>query len=161
MPIVSKKRFYEHLAGLSFDNQLRADYALLILCMDLLIWVPGEQDPRTRAYSAAKHIYLDLEMQGIVSIQALQAGVLLATYEYGHAIYPSASTSVEACVRYGQLLGINWEAKTAKKPFGWVEAEEQTRLWWSIVMLDRYVHLKLGCGFFAAKSSCVRRRSFC
>jgi hypothetical protein len=140
MPIISKKRFYEHLAGLSCDNQLRSDYALLILCMDLMLWAPGAQDPRSSAYLAAKHLYLDLELQGVVSIQALQAHVLLATYEYGHAIFPSANVSVEACVRYGELLGINWEAEQVKKPFDWVDVEEQNRLWWSIVLLDRYVH---------------------
>lgn len=151
MPIVSKKRFYEHLAGLSSDNQLRADYALLILCMELMMWVPVDQDPRSTAYRAAKHIYLDLEIQGVVSIQALQAGVMLATFEYGHAIYPSASTSVEACVRYGELLGINWDSKSGKKPFDWVEIEEQNRVWWSIVILDRYV-LLMPCSSLLQKS---------
>jgi hypothetical protein len=110
--------------------------------MDLMMWIPGVQDPRKPAYRAAKQLYLDLEIQGVVSIQVLQAGVLLATFEYGHAIFPSATISIEGCVRYGEALGINWEAKSVKKPFDWVELEEQNRLWWSIVILDRFVSLK-------------------
>ncbi|CZT04387.1 uncharacterized protein RCO7_10031 [Rhynchosporium graminicola] len=81
------------------------------------MWVPGEQDPKTPQYLAAKAFYLDLELQGIVSIQVLQALILLALYETGHAIFPSAAVSTEACVRCGQALGINWASKSsAKKP---------------------------------------------
>ncbi|EPE35619.1 Zn2/Cys6 DNA-binding protein [Glarea lozoyensis ATCC 20868] len=141
MPIVSKKRFYEHLAGVSCDNQLRSDYALIILCMNLMLWVPGASDPRSSAYLAAKHLYLDLELHGVVSIQVLQANVLLTTFEYGHAIFPSAKISLEACVAYGKLLAINWEAERVKKPFDWVDVEEQNRLWWSIVLLDRVLSI--------------------
>ncbi|KAL5314983.1 hypothetical protein ACEPPN_017633 [Leptodophora sp. 'Broadleaf-Isolate-01'] len=138
MPIVSRKRFFENVPTPSATpGSLRSDYALLILCMELSMWIPGEQNPRTRAYLAAKTFYLDLEIQGIASIQVLQALILIALYETGHAIFPSAAVSVEACVRYGQALGINWEAKyPEKKPFAWVDREEQNRVWWAVFMLE-------------------------
>ncbi|KAG4443228.1 hypothetical protein IFR05_001271 [Cadophora sp. M221] len=138
MPIVSKKRFFENVPTPSAAHgPLRSDYALLILCMELSMWMPGEQNPRSSAYLAAKTFYLDLEIQGIVSIQVLQALILIAMYETGHAIFPSAAVSVEACVRYGQALGINWEAKYSdKKPFAWVDREEQNRVWWAVFMLE-------------------------
>jgi len=137
MPIVSKKRFFENVP---IDDTARSplcsDYALLILCMELSMWMPREQDPRTKAYLAAKSFYLELEIQGIVSIQLLQALILLACYEMGHAIFPSAAVSIEACVRYGQALGINWELKSSKKPFAWIDREEQNRVWWAVFMLE-------------------------
>lgn len=137
MPIVSKKRFFENVPiDETARSLLRSDYALLILCMELSMWMPREQDPRTKAYLAAKSFYLDLEIQGIVSIQLLQALILLACYEMGHAIFPSAAVSIEACVRYGQALGINWETKSSKKPFAWVDREEQNRVWWAVFMLE-------------------------
>jgi hypothetical protein len=138
MPIISRKRFYEYLNSDSTGN-LRADYALLILCMDLITWIPSEQgwNPRTPAYMAAKSFYLDLEIAGIVSIQLLQAGILIALFEFGHAVYPSAVVSIEACVRYGYALGINWNrTSSTKPPFSWVDLEEQNRVWWAVVMLD-------------------------
>lgn len=136
-PIVSKRRFYEHVPN-SSTGQLRSDYALLILCMKLIMDMPREQDPRTSTYLAAKHSYLELEIQGVVSLQVLQAGILIALYELGHAIFPSAAVSVEACVRYGCELGISWDAKfPEKKPFSWVDIEEQKRVWWSVFILDR------------------------
>jgi hypothetical protein len=106
--------------------------------MKMIMDMPRDQDPRTATYLAAKHSYLELEIQGVVSLQVLQAGVLIALYEFGHAIFPSAAVSVEACVRYGCELGINWDAKFAeKKPFSWIDIEEQKRAWWSIFILDR------------------------
>lgn len=139
MPIISKKGFYEHINPLC---PLRADYALLVLCMDLISWLPSSdlQDARTPTYLAAKRYYLDLEISGVFSIQALQAGVLIAIFEVGHAIYPSAYLSVAACARYGAALGIDWNTPSIlERPYCWVEAEEHNRVWWSIILLDRYV----------------------
>jgi hypothetical protein len=102
MPIISKMSFYEHIHTPS--GQIRTDYALLLVAMDLIFWVPENNDPRTPAYVAAKSFYLDLEIQGLVSLQVLQAGILIALFEFGHAIFSSAAVSVEACVRYGCAL---------------------------------------------------------
>ena len=110
--------------------------------MDLITWIPSERDcnPRGSTYTAAKSFYLDLEIAGIVSIQVLQAGILIALFEFGHALYPSAAVSVEACAKYGYALGINWNTiSPSKPPFSWVDLEEQNRVWWAIVMLDRSV----------------------
>ncbi len=104
------------------------------------MWMPRDQDPLTPAYLAAKSFYLDLEIQGIFSIQVLQALILIALYETGHAVFPSGAVSIEACVRYGNALGINWNRDTQKKkPFSWVDREEQNRVWWGVVMLDWFV----------------------
>jgi hypothetical protein len=128
MSIVSERSFYEHIRTPS--GQIRLDYALLILAMDLICWIPENNDPRATAYLVAKSFYLDLEIQGFVSIQILQAAILIALFEFGHAIYPSPAVSIEACVRYGSVLGINWDAKfPAKRPFSWVDVEEQNRVW--------------------------------
>ncbi|KAF4626325.1 hypothetical protein G7Y89_g11835 [Cudoniella acicularis] len=96
MPIISKKRFYEYIQTSS--GQIRSDYSLLIMCMDLICWLPIDQNPRTPAYLAAKSFYLNLEIQGVVSLQVLQAGILIALFELGHAIFPSAAISIDACI---------------------------------------------------------------
>ncbi|TVY82496.1 hypothetical protein LSUE1_G001586 [Lachnellula suecica] len=141
MPIISKLRFNENILN-PHANSIRSDYALLILCMDLITSPPVGQTPRSPGYVAAKQLYLGLEIQGVVSIQILQAGVLIALFELGHAIFPSASVSVGACVRYGNELGINWGANIAgEQPFSWADAEEQNRVWWAIVILDRFLQI--------------------
>ena len=138
LPIVSKKHFYENISPLC---PVRPDYALLIMCMGLTCWVPEPhiRDARTSAYLAAKRYQLDLETSGVLSIQALQAGILIATFELGHAIYPSAFLSVAACARHGTALGLDWDSNcTWNKPLCWVDVEEQNRVWWAVVLLDRY-----------------------
>lgn len=139
MPIISKKRFYDHY--LHPLSQPRADLALLFLCMKLIISIPPKhtKNPQTPTYLAAKQFYLEVETAGIFSIQVLQAGVLISLYELGHAIYPSAFFSIGACARYAYALGIDGNATSqVSKPFTWVEQEERRRVWWAIVILDRF-----------------------
>lgn len=139
MPIISKKRFYDqHLQPLF---HYRPDFTLLLLSMKLItsILPDGLASPRTPAYNAAKHLYLEMEASGMMSVQVLQAGLLLSLYELGHAIYPSAYLSIGACARYAYALGINKDAKTqAIKVLTLVELEENKRVWWGIIILDRY-----------------------
>lgn len=140
MPFISKKRFYDvHLRTLP---PLYPDVILLVLCLKLITTFPPARprDARTPLYYAAKHFHLDLEGEGTFSILILQAGVLLALYEIGHGIYPAAFLTIGACARYAHALGIN-VSKTAgsRKVLTLVEAEERRRVWWAIVILDRFV----------------------
>jgi hypothetical protein len=138
MAIISKKRFYDRHLQCNFH--LHADIALLLLSMKLITSMPPKEspNPRTPAYYTAKHFYLYIEASGILSIQALQAGLLLALYEMGHAIYPSAYLSIGAAARYAYALGINKDAKIQASPvLTFVELEEIHRVWWGIVILDR------------------------
>jgi Fungal specific transcription factor domain len=140
MPIVSKKRFYDHHLQPMFHHH--GDFTLLLLSMKLITsMLPNElANPRTPAYNAAKHFYLEIEASGMMSIQVLQAGLLLSLYELGHAIYPSAYLSIGACARYAYALGINKDAKVhATKVLTLVELEENKRVLWGIVILDRFV----------------------
>lgn len=93
-----------------------------------------------------------METSGNLSLRILQAGILIALYETGHAIYPAAYLSVGACVRYGIALGID---KLVLEPDGahdglriytQTEVEEQRRVWWALLLLDRSVcQLALVC----------------
>ena len=141
MPIVSKKRFYGNL--LPNFSQRRADTALLFLCMDLVSRPPTStsKNPKCRLYLAAKRFHLDAETADVFTVQILQAGILIALYELGHAIYPSAYLSVGACARYGIALGLNGSVMSQMtRPLTWIEVEERQRTWWAILILDRYVH---------------------
>lgn len=138
MPFVSKKRFYDHHLQPSY--QLRPDVVLLLLAMKLIVAYPlaGSSAPRTPLYYAAKHFHLEAE--GSFSILVLQAGVLIALYELGHGIYPAAFLSVGTCSRYAYALGINVSRSVpSRKVLTLVEIEERRRVWWALVILDRYV----------------------
>ena len=74
----------------------------------------------------------------------LQAGILIAIYELGQAIYPAAYLTVGACARFGLGLAINTLSKAP--PGGvdersWNEIEEKQRVWWAVLLLDRLVQI--------------------
>jgi hypothetical protein len=90
-------------------------------------------------YLAVKRLFLELEISGALTIQLLQAGVLISVYEFGNAIYPSAYISIGVCARYGTILAVN--SPTSSAGVGgrnWVELEVQRRIWWAILALERY-----------------------
>jgi hypothetical protein len=140
MPFISKKRFYESYLGPSLQSQ--PDVVLLLLSIKLITTLPPTQprNARTPLYYAAKHFYLEVEGSSIFSLPVLQAGVLLALYELGHAIYPAAYLTIGTCARYAFALGINiGAAVNPRKVITLVEVEERRRIWWAIVILDRFV----------------------
>jgi hypothetical protein len=144
MPIVSKKVFYDRLLNPLLPP--RADVVLLCLCMKLLIWSPSTNDaaPKTESYLSAKQYATELDLSGTFTIQALQALVLIALYEFGHGIYPSAYMTIKTCAAYGLALGLDFRS-TAQglDHISWIETEERRRVWWAILILERYILPKL------------------
>lgn len=140
MPFISKKRFYESYLDPSFQSQ--PDIVLLLLSIKLITTLPPThpRNARTPLYYATKHFHLEIEGSSIFSLPVLQAGVLLALYELGHALYPAAYLTIGACARYAFALGINISpVVNRRKVLTLVEVEERRRIWWAIVILDRFV----------------------
>ena len=103
-PIVSKKRMN---MGHSLSEG-GPDLALLFLAMKLAAQQPvnGVASVDSVVYIACKRFLALLESSGTISIIYLQAMMLVAIYEYGHAIYPAAWMTVAACSRYAEMLGL-------------------------------------------------------
>ncbi|KAJ5119416.1 hypothetical protein N7448_010085 [Penicillium atrosanguineum] len=142
MPFISKKRFYDLYLRPSFHSH--SDVVLLLLAMKLITTFPRDDTngPRAALYHATKHFYL--AVQGSFSILVLQAGLLMALYELGHGIYPAAYLSIGACARYAHALGINVSGTVPTRGvLTLVEVEERRRIWWALVVLDRFV--SIGC----------------
>ncbi|UKZ56878.1 hypothetical protein TrVGV298_010723 [Trichoderma virens] len=142
MPIVSKRRWFNTLLSpLSLD---RADVALLCIAMKLMLWLPtaNSSDPHTTTYVAARQFLYSWEISRALTLPTLQAAVLITLYEIGHAIYPAAYLSIGVCVQYAAALGLDWRTTYWKEgDRDWVESEERRRVWWAIVILERYISL--------------------
>lgn len=80
------------------------DLAMLFLGMKL-ITVRANDVAGGELYSMAKDFIARLESNGAVSLLCLQAMVLIALYEYSHAIYPAAWMTIGSCARYADILG--------------------------------------------------------
>lgn len=133
MPIVSKLNVNRMIS-----SQLRPDGALLLVCMELLSTNPTSS-PRSTLYLAIKQFAATLEAAGYLSLRSVQAGLLIAVYEMGHAIYPSAYTTIGLVARQGIALGIHNECalQLPREPIRWIDWEERLRVWWLILILDR------------------------
>lgn len=139
MPILSKARFNKRLRPMYASPQ--ADFTLLCLCIHLLVQYPpdGDESVQSSVYVMIKgHVSL-LEASGYLSLEFVQARLLISLFEMGQGLYPAASVSIGACARTARALGLN------KKRFENLfsddvarqEAEEQKRVWWGVVNLDR------------------------
>lgn len=154
IPFISKRRLVPSL--LNPLSQRRCELTLLTLCMRLCATPPppGKQHGTTinPLYRLAKHFFFEAECVGVMSIQVLQAAVLLAMYEIGQALYPAAYLTVGWCARYGVALGVdqllhdlNGDSlggttgvdEGTQGRLSWLEVEEMRRTWWVVLIMDR------------------------
>lgn len=142
MPCISKNWIYQHL--LSPLTPVHADSTLLLLSMQLINWTPtASESPKSPAYIAAKQFFFELENAGNLSIRLVQAGIFIALYELGHCIYPAAYMSVGTCARHAVALGLDKDIKQNNATgLPWDDIEERRRVWWAILILDRYALFK-------------------
>ncbi|KAL7960841.1 hypothetical protein V8C34DRAFT_312455 [Trichoderma compactum] len=147
MPLISKKGFFAHL--LNPLSQRRSELSLLIICMQL--YCARDLNPGTGAldvtalYHNAKRLHFEMEAAGVLSLRVLQAGILIALYEFGQAIYPVAYLTVGACARYGTAIGVNNLGEESpseyRSPRSMSEVDERRRAWWTILFLDRFMNI--------------------
>lgn len=144
LPIISKERIHRDLSVPLESTS--PDFALLCLCMRLV----GErlpqalQNPQTSFYLSVKEYHFQVESAGLLSVQILQAGILLAVYEFGQALFPAAYITIGRCAKIGHAMGIHYGANPPRMlhpPTTWTEMEERSRIWWAVLLLDRQITL--------------------
>lgn len=139
LPIISKVRFFERLSAVSSNPQ--ADFLVVCLAINLLLEYPSshEQSMQSSSYVVVKSFINLLESASFLSLDVVQARLLVTFYELGHGIQVGASISVAACARTARLLGLNKKSFQGVKEIyeDRIVAEEQKRVWWAVVNLDR------------------------
>lgn len=142
LPILSTKQFRDKV--LQPLSAMQADTLLLLASMKVMAWTPSQDtNARTTAYVAAKRSHLEAQLMGVLTVPLLQAMVVLTLYEIGHAIYPAAYLSIGSCARYGMAVGVDGANTTDLngRQLSLFEQEERRRVWWVIVVIDRYMNL--------------------
>ncbi|UKZ64000.1 uncharacterized protein TrAtP1_005222 [Trichoderma atroviride] len=138
-PFICRRNFMERilnpLGGRRCEN-------LLLIAAIKLITTEADNHASSTTYCSLKRAFLEVELSGSLTFRTLQALVLVAIYELGQAIYPSAYLTVGYCARYGIALGID---RTIDSLYSSKldDSEEERRTWWTIILLDRY--LNVGC----------------
>ena len=139
LPCVSLQRLCRQLD--SGDAITVADKTAMLYAMRLL------STPLSSAtqsiYTAVKHVLNACESASQHSPSLLAAQVLLTFYEANQGLYPAAYYSLSRCSRMCYAVGLHDKSKATQlltKADTWTEVEERRRLWWAVLILDRYVH---------------------
>lgn len=104
MPIFSRRLFYQHLLN-PLAGGGTTDSRLVLLSMKLVSLESPLSD--TGLYATVKDALVDLVGRGHLTLCTLQASILLAVFEIGHAIYPAAYFSVGFCARLATALEVD------------------------------------------------------
>lgn len=138
-PFISQRRLLQRFNDVPIQSDPSA--AALLISMKLVTGcLQPDEDPQTPLYRLATQHLSFVASAGSVSLLLLQATLLVAVYEIGHAIYPAAYLSIGNAARLGQLMGIH-DRLDAKELFReaetWTSREEERRTWWFVTFLDR------------------------
>lgn len=139
LPVLSKQRTHDSFMACS--PQKRADVALLLLSMYLIISTPPQKSKVAQGpmYLVAKSLYYRVLPLQPVTLEIVQSGLLIAAYEYAHGLSQTAYMSMGCIVRAASALGLprKHDPAAAKDHATWLISEEEKSLWWGCIILDR------------------------
>lgn len=146
LPIISQKEFLYKISRTSpgHDSYL----SLLVLCMGLIVrssLKPDESNLPGTIYYTAKSFFTILSSNGRLCLEVVQAGCLIAYYEYCQALFEAASSTIWTCTEMGYILGLH---KMLSPSFSFdmadrITVESGRCVWWSIFIFERYQTLSL------------------
>lgn len=146
-PIMDKDDIFDRLPNIHTAPD--AQLSVLLMCIYLFtrFWRATSDDSSTidlfdainSVYFAVKGFHSLLLSTGRISIDSIQAGILLAMYEQCQYLRDAAELSIATCARMGYTLGLD---KTLQHGFRHdsmtdLEVEIRRRLWWTILMIER------------------------
>lgn len=116
-------------------------FSILMLSICLLTYypdmVPELPHPinRQTLYLAMKSLFA--QVQGFISpsVNLIQAGILLALYEYSNGRPDDAFVSITSCARMGYAAFLHCGQSTVLPEF---EEDEAANTWWGIIICERY-----------------------
>lgn len=136
MPVISRIRLHTLVSNRPLHQQ-EPDSILLLLSIKLILSTPEQSKSASEEYTIIKQFFFTIEAAGCLTLQMVQAGIMIALYELGHGIYPAAFSTIAVCARYGSALGIDDLNTTDLTSAG---GEEKVRVWWGVLLIDQYVY---------------------
>lgn len=143
LPIISRKRFHDQLFHIGAFPP--PGFSILLLTICLLTYHPKSLPQTTTQstppvgrgslYLSVKSLYSQVQTLAPVSVNLIQAGILLALYEYANGRPDDAFLSIAACARMGYASCLHHESLTE---FPTSDDEEAASTWWGVVICERY-----------------------
>ncbi|KAK3329529.1 hypothetical protein B0H66DRAFT_526913 [Apodospora peruviana] len=142
--VVQQQAFERQLDDLWINPS--AETGVLILCMRLIIRPPNSNPfsgMADRHYLSTKTMLSLVQTKVQLSIPLLQAELLIALYEFSHAMPQQVYMSVGNCFQMTRAFG--WQSKSfwtqGPQSLGPRELKLCSILWWAIVYVDCLVHV--------------------
>lgn len=146
IPIMSRPRFHSLLFSFATDPQ--ADFAVLLLSVCLLTYHPDMCERRTRSidstalYLATKSLFVHAQTASTITLNLVQAGILLSVYEYAHGKPEQAFITIGSCARMAYATGLKHPSYLALEATnnGHLQSDrEEVNTWWGILISERCV----------------------
>lgn len=140
LPIISRKHFHDQLIHIGASPP--PGFSILLLSICLLTYHPRllPQTPppvgREPLYLSVKSLFAQVQAFFPPSVDFIQAGVLLALYEYANGRPDDAFLSITGCARMGYASGLHRGRPTV---FPASDDDEAVNTWWGIVICERYI----------------------
>ncbi|ORY68808.1 uncharacterized protein BCR38DRAFT_139283 [Pseudomassariella vexata] len=128
----------------SAPEHMGRDLAILIVTMYLTVRLrPNDRTMFDETYRSIKRVLTLSFLDGPVpTLELVQAGALLALYEYGHGDSFAAYRTLSETVAAGRVLGVQpgrLEDGFPSKMLGLAD-EQNSGLWWAMFILDQFLH---------------------
>ncbi|KAF2229471.1 hypothetical protein EV356DRAFT_455759 [Viridothelium virens] len=159
LPIISRTRFHNNLITLGATSSAGFSVLLVAICLASSSpelgrrtgYVSGEirQVTRRSLYLAARSLFAQVQACFRPSVHLIQAGLLLAVYEYVNGRPDEAFASIAGCARMAYAARIHLcnhsgpqtpsfpEASADKDAYLQLQSQEAANTWWGIVIYER------------------------
>jgi hypothetical protein len=141
LPIIDKREFLIRLGHC--QTSPNAPFSTLVMSICLYAQsssgVLGRNGRVESLYYTTKCFYSLLQSNGRVSLDLLQAGLLIAAYEHCQALYEASALSIGICARMGYALGLHRTIQlgTGSENMLKRDLDERRRVWWGLFILER------------------------
>lgn len=136
---MNQENFYFRLQN-STPNQY---FAGMMLAMSLVAQLSSkEEDAFARAneiYPTLKSIYSHCSAVSTPTVDLLQAGILIAAFEYCQALHEEAWMTIGTCTRMSQILRQEGKESKPGSVTGEGNDDPHVVLWYSLAILERCV----------------------
>ena len=143
LPLMSYHSFQEETTAYDRNScSPPADFSILTLAMCLITLQPNRGTPITpqRLYGTVKMLFAEVQAMMCASDRLLQAGLLIAAYEYANGRPEAAHITMGTSTRIAFAIGLHkLDFEQAYPVVIHMSAEEHWRcnLWWGVIILER------------------------
>ncbi|KUJ21699.1 uncharacterized protein LY89DRAFT_380697 [Mollisia scopiformis] len=137
LPIIDEEHFRSRLRFWPQTN----DRPLATLVWSLLLvtrWpcVDGKHSMNNSLYQTTRQLFV-VQISGAVTLELLQAGLLITYYACGHGLPREAYVTLTTCVTIAQLIGFDFAEMSDNS----LDQSEHSTCRWAVVLLDRMIAL--------------------